>query len=108
MLGMPDRVYQTVDGLQVTLEAWNWTNHIQRRHPAITESDIAQALTAPVWICHHRIEPTQRVYQGSPRSLGFFRGSFPVVVVELIDERTGRVVTAYLTTLPYPGRQRWP
>lgn len=105
---MPDRVYQTADGLHVTLEAWNWTGHILQRHPAITEQDIAQAPTAPERICDHKTEPTQRVYQGAPRTTGFFRGSFPMVVVELMDERRGRVVTAYLTTLSYIGRQRWP
>ncbi len=108
MLGMPDRVYQTADGVQVTLEAWNWTGHILRRHPALTAQDVAQALTVPERICDHQTEPTQRVYQGAPRTTGFFRGSFPIVVVELMDERMGRVVTAYLTTLSYRGRERWP
>jgi hypothetical protein len=108
MLGMPDLVYQTADGVQVTLEAWNWTGHISRRHPSITEQDIAQALTVPEWIYDHQTESIQRVYQGTPRTTGFFRGSFPIVVVELMDERRGRVVTAYLTTLSYRGRRRWP
>jgi len=28
--------------------------------------------------------------------------------VEMMTARTGRVVTAYLTRLAYPGRQLWP
>ena len=105
---MPDVVYHTVDGLQVTLELWNWERHIQPRHPEVTEQDIADALTAPQRICDHRTISTQRGYQGSPRTRGFFRGSFLVVVVEVTNAQTGRVVTAYLTTLAYLGQQRWP
>jgi hypothetical protein len=105
---MPDVVYHTVDGLQVTLESWNWERHIQLRHPEVTEQDIADTLTAPQRICAHRTISTQRVYQGSPRPWDFFRGSFPVVVVEVTNVQTGRVVTAYLTTLAYLGQQRWP
>ena len=105
---MPDVVYHTVDGLQVTLESWNWERHIQPRDPEVTEQDIAGALTAPQRICDHRTLSTQRVYQGSPRPRGFFRGSFPVVVVEVTNAQTGKVVTAYLTTLAYLGQQRWP
>ena len=102
---MPDVVYHAVDGLQVTLESWNWERHIQPRHPEVTEQDIAEALTTPQRICDHRSISTQRVYQGSPRTRGFFRDSFPVVVVEVTKAQTGRVVTAYLTTLAYPGQQ---
>jgi hypothetical protein len=105
---MPDVVYYTVDGLQVALESWNWERHIQPRHPEVTEQDIADALTAPQRICDHRTLSTQRVYQGAPRTRGFFRGSFPVVIVEVINAQTGRIVTAYLTTLAYLGQQRWP
>ena len=105
---MPDVVYHTVDGLQVTLESWNWERHIQPRHPEVTAQDIANALTAPQRICDHRIISTQRVYQVAPRPRGFFRGSFPVVVVEVTNAQTGRVITAYLTTLAYSGQQRWP
>jgi hypothetical protein len=104
---MPDVVYHTVDGLQVTLESWNWERHIQPRHPEVTEQDIAEALTALQRICDHRVISTQRVYQGSPRTRGFFRDSFPVVIVEVTNVQTGRVVTPYLTTLAYPGQQRW-
>jgi hypothetical protein len=50
----------------------------------------------------------QRVYQGRPRLTGFFRGLFPLGVVVITGKDTGIVVTAYLTTLPYRGVQRWP
>ena len=50
----------------------------------------------------------QRVYQGRPRLTGFFRGLFPLVVVAIPGKDTGTVVTAYFTTLPYRGVQRWP
>ena len=105
---MSDVVYHTVDGLQVILESWNWERHIQLRHPEVTKQDIADALTAPQRICDHRTISTQRVYQGSPRTRGFFRGSFPVVVVEVTNAQTGRVVTAYLTTLAYSAQHQWP
>jgi hypothetical protein len=105
---MPDVVYYTVDGLQVTLESWNWERHIQPRHPEMRVQDIVDTLTAPQRICDHRTISAQRVYQGSPRARGFFRGSFPMVVVEVTNAQTGRVVTAYLTTLAYLGQQRWP
>lgn len=105
---MPERVYLSADGVSVTLEAQNWQAHIQYRHPEVTPQDIAQTLTLPQRICDHRAQSSQRVYQGSPRTTGFFQGSFPIVVVELRSTQAGRVVTAYLTTLPYTGRQRWP
>jgi hypothetical protein len=73
---MPDVVYHTVDGLQVTLALWNWERHIQPRHPEVTEQDIAEALTAPQRICDHRAISTQRVYQSSPRTRGFFAIAF--------------------------------
>jgi hypothetical protein len=105
---MPDVVYQTVDGLRVTLTEQRWLMHILPRHPEVTEADVAQALTAAASVCQHRMEPLRRVYQGAPRPTGFFRGHFPLVVVETTGEDTGTVVTAYLTTLPYRGVQRWP
>jgi len=105
---MPDLVYHTIDGLQVTLESWNWERHIQLRHPEVTEQDIAQVLTAPQRICDHREISTQRVYQGFPRTRGFFRGGFAIVVIEVRSAQTGRVITAYLTALAYLGQQRWP
>jgi len=105
---MPDVVYQTVDGLHVTLTERRWVTHILLRHEEVTEADMAQALTASACVYQHRTEPLRRVYQGSPRPTGFFRGYFPLVIVEITGEDTGTVVTAYLTTLPYRGVQRWP
>jgi hypothetical protein len=105
---MPDVVYQPVDGLRVTLTEQRWLMHILPRHPEVTEADVAQALTAAVCVYQHRMEPLRRVYQGDPRPTGFFRGHFPLVVVAITGEDTGTVVTAYLTTLPYRGVQRWP
>jgi len=105
---MPDVVYHTVDRLQVTLESWNWERHMQPRHPEVRGQDIANALTAPQRICDHRTISTKRVHQGTPRTRGFFRGSFPMVIVEVIKAQKGRIITAYLTTLAYLGQQRWP
>lgn len=107
-LDMPDVVYQTVDGLHVTLAERRWVMHILRRHAEVTEADVAQALTAAVCVYQHRMEPLQRVYQGIPRLTGFFRCLFPLVVVAVTGKDTGTVVTAYLSTLPYQGVQRWP
>jgi hypothetical protein len=107
-LDMPDVVYQTIDGLQVTLTERRWLTHILPRHGEVTEADVAQALTAAVCVYQHRTDPMQRVYQGRPRLAGFFRGLFPLVVVVITGKDTGAVVTAYLTTLPYRGVQRWP
>jgi hypothetical protein len=73
---MPDVVYHTVDGLQVTLESWNWELHIQPRHPEVTEQDIADALTAPQRISDHRAISTQRVYQGAQGPGAFFAVAF--------------------------------
>jgi hypothetical protein len=89
--GMPDLVYQTADGLQVTLDEQTWTHHIQPRHPEVTDQNIAQTLTRPVRICAHTSIPMRRIYQGSARTSGFFKESFPLVVVSAIGERTGRV-----------------
>jgi hypothetical protein len=105
---MPDVVYQTVDGLRVTLREQRWLVHILPRHGEVTEADVAQALTASVCVYQHGTDPMQRVYQGRPRLTGFFRGLFPLVVVAITGKDTGTVVTAYLTTLPYRGVQRWP
>ena len=82
MPDLPDHVDQAADGLQVTPEARNRTGHILRRHSAITEPDIAQALTAPERICPRKTELMQRVYQGTSRLAGLFQGSFPMAVVE--------------------------
>ena len=79
-LDMPDVVYQTVDGLRVTLtERW-WLMHILPRHAEIPEVDVAQALTAAEHVYQHRADPTRRVYQGPPLATGFFRGLIPTVV----------------------------
>jgi hypothetical protein len=106
--GMPDLVYQTADGLQVTLDQRAWTDHIQHRHPEVTTDDIAQALMQPVRICGPTSDSAKRVYQGAARPSGFFRDSFPLVVVVLAEEYTGRVITAYLERRPYRGEQLWP
>jgi hypothetical protein len=47
---MPDVVYQTVDGLQVTLTERRWLMHILPRHGEVTEEDVAHALTAAVCV----------------------------------------------------------
>jgi hypothetical protein len=87
---MPDLVYRTVDGLDVTLEAWNREHHIQHRHPEVTLQDIVQTLTVPQRIREHRAKSSQRVYQGFARTTGFFRGSFPMVVVECNEYTSGQ------------------
>jgi hypothetical protein len=40
-LDMPDVVYQTVDGLRVTLTERRWLMHILPRHAEVTEADVA-------------------------------------------------------------------
>lgn len=105
---MPDRVYNTLDGLQVVLEEETWLKHIQSRHSEVTELEVAEALQDPARICSHTSRQSRRIYQGQPRATGFFRGSFPLIVVALIDAYNGRVVTAYLERLPYRGQQLWP
>jgi uncharacterized protein YcbX len=107
-LGMPDLVYQTADGLQVTLDQRTWTDHIQHRHPEVTTHDIAQALMRPVRICAHTSNSKRRVSQGPARPSGFSRVSFPLVVVVLAEEYRGRVITAYIERRPYRGEQLWP
>src|SRR3954464_3580210 len=105
---MTSTVYATPDGIQVTLDADTWTRHIQARRPYVMESDLAMALRQPVRIYTDTSFPNRRVYQGPPRTTGFFRNSFLLVVVALTSEHTGRVVTAFLTEQPYRGRQLWP
>ena len=105
---MPDQHYVTSDGLQVTLTEQRWLTHIVPRHPEVTEADVAQALRAPVGIYDHRTHPTRRVYQGAPRSTGFFRGQIPLVIVAITGATTGTVLTAFLTPRPYRGVSRWP
>jgi hypothetical protein len=100
--------YTTLDGIQVTLHEDTWTNHIQARRPDVTEPELARALLHPVQIYADTSYADRRVYQGPPRTSGFFRNSFLLVVVALTGERTGRVVTAILTEQPYQGRQLWP
>jgi hypothetical protein len=105
---MSPAVYTTFDGIQVTLHADTWTKHIQARRPDVTESELARALLQPIYIYADTFHADRRVYQGLPRTSGFFRNSFLLVVVALTDERTGRVVTAFLTEQIYQGRQLWP
>ncbi len=105
---MQDLLFQSFDGLQVILEAQRWINHITKGHPEVTEQDVENTLGSPVRICDHKLLARRRIYEGVPRTTGFYRGGFPVVVVELTGESTARVITAYLDTLPYKGVQRWP
>jgi hypothetical protein len=103
-----DIIYAAADGLQVTLPARTWRDHIQQAHPEVTLADIEQALTHPIRICHHRSYPEQHIYEGSPGTTSFGRRIFPVVVVERGSDQAGRVVTARLSGRPYRGVQRWP
>jgi hypothetical protein len=105
---MGPTTYTTLDGIQVTLHADTWTKHIQARRPDITEPELARALVQPVQIYADTSYADRRVYQGAPRTSGFFRNSFLLVVVALTGEHTGRVVTAFLTEQSYQGRQLWP
>ena len=108
MPDMPDVVYQTVDGMRVTMTERRWATHILPRHAEVTEGDVAQALTAAVRVYQHRTDPARRIYQGPPRTRGFFQRLIPTVVVEVTGADTGAVVTAYLSSLAYRGVQRWP
>ena len=105
---MSPATYMTFDGIQVTLHADTWTKHLQARRPDVTESELARALLYPVKIYADTSYADTRVYQGLPRSAGFFRNSFLLVVVAVTGEPTGRVVTAILTEQSYQGRQLWP
>jgi hypothetical protein len=105
---MSPTVYTTLDGISVILHEDTWTRHIEARRPGVTKSDIAQALQQPIRIYADTSYADRRVYQGPPRTSGFFRNSFLLVVVALTVERTGRVVTAILTEQRYQGRQLWP
>jgi hypothetical protein len=105
---MSPATYITLDGIQVTLHVDTWQKHIQARRPDVTEPELARTLMQPIYIYSDTFYPDRRVYQGSPRTSGFFRNSFLLVVVALTGERTGRVVTAILTEQPYQGRQLWP
>lgn len=107
-LGMSPTVYTTFDGIQVTLHAKTWTKHVQARRPDVTEPELVRALLQPVKIYADTSYTDRRVYQGPPRTSGFFRNSFLLVVVALTGERAGRVVTAILTEQPYQGRLLWP
>jgi hypothetical protein len=101
-------VYETPDGIQVTLDRGRWARHIHGRRPHITETELAMALQQPVRIYADKTIADRRVYQGAPRTTGFFRNSFLLVVVALTGERTGWVVTAFLTEQTYQGYQLWP
>lgn len=104
---LADRV-QTPDGLEVILDPATWSQHIQTRHGEVTKDELRQTLVTPRRICAHTSNPRRRIYEGTPRRSGFFRGSFLLVVVALTDERSGRVLTAYLDQRPYRGEQLWP
>jgi hypothetical protein len=101
-------VYATPDGIHVTMDADTWTRHIQARRPDVTEAELVRALREPVRIYADTSFADRRVYQGPPRTRGFFRNSFLLVVVALTGVDTGRVVTAILTEQAYRGRQLWP
>jgi hypothetical protein len=103
----PDR-FQTPDGLEVTLDPATWSQHIQVRHAEVTKDELRQTLVTPQRICAHTSNPYRRIYEGTPRRSGFFKDSFLLVVVALSDERSGRVLTAYLDRRHYQGRQLWP
>jgi hypothetical protein len=105
---MSPATYMTLDGIQVTLHETTWTKHIQARRPDVTEPELARALLQPVQIYADTSNADRRVYQGPPRTSGFFRNSFLLVVVGLTGEHTGRVITAILTEQAYQGRQLWP
>ena len=103
----PD-IYQTLDGLEVTLDPATWSQHIRVRHEEVTKDELRQALITPNRICAHTSNPHRRIYEGLPRRSGFFKDSFLLVVVALTGERSGRVLTAYLDRRHYRGQQLWP
>jgi hypothetical protein len=105
---MTSDIYITPDGIHVTLEWDTWARHIQARRPDIRKTDLGMALCQPARIYADTSYPDRRVYQGAPRTSGFFRNSFLLVVITLTGEQTGRVVTAFLTQQAYQGRQLWP
>lgn len=87
----------TFDRIQVTLHPDTWTKHIQARRPDVTEPELARTLRQPVQIYADTSHADRRVYQGLPRTSGFFRNSFLLVVVALTGEHSGRVIIAILT-----------
>jgi hypothetical protein len=105
---MSDRLYNTSDGLQVILEEETWLDKLQVKHAEVTEAEIGEVLEHPARICAHTSYPDRRIYEGRPRAGGFFRGSFPLVVIAITGTVTGRVITAHLVPRPYRGRQLWP
>lgn len=100
--------YRTVDGLTVRLTYERWVEHISPRHPEVTFADVEEALIHTTRICVHKEYATRRVYEGEPRPRGLHHTEIPIVAVQLDDEHTGWVVTAYRSPRRYQGAQLWP
>jgi hypothetical protein len=105
---MQDMVYAAADGLQVTLYARTWRDHIHPRHPEVTLPDIERALTSPLRICDHRQYPAQQIYEGAPGTTTHGARIFPVVIVQRLSDTAGIVITARVSSRAYRGVQRWP
>jgi hypothetical protein len=71
------------------------------------EDLVKSTIIQPVSV-HETSDVARRLFRGSTIGTGFFKGSFPCVIVEYDRADVGYLRTAYLETLDPKGKVLWP
>jgi hypothetical protein len=93
---------QTVVG---SFSAWD---HVEKRHPEMAdkEEEAKQAIEKPAAV-HLGNTASDRVFRGETLQTRFWKGSFPIVVVEYNKQNVGFLRTAYLSNSEPRGTMIW-
>jgi hypothetical protein len=86
--------------------AWD---HAIKYHPEMKdkENEAKRAIEKPVAV-YLGNTAADRLFRGETLASGFWKGAFPVVVVEYNNQNIGFLRTAYLSTLEPKGAVIWP
>ena len=78
-------------------------------HPEMADKEdlVKQTIIGPVSV-HETHDVARRLFRGGTISGGFWKDSFPCVVIEYNRNGVGYLRTAYLGTLEPRGKQIWP
>jgi len=89
-----------------SFSAWG---HVVKNHPEMVdkEDEAKNAVEKPFAVLLGNTA-ADRLFRGEVISSGFWKGSFPVVVVTYNMQNVGFLKTAYLTNLEPRGTKVWP
>jgi hypothetical protein len=89
-----------------SFSAWD---HLVKGHPEMTDKEdaVKDAIEHPTAV-HLGNTAADRLFRGQAVTAGFWKGAFPVVVVEYNNQNVGFLRTAYLSNLAPKGAKIWP